>query len=127
MTRSVRDEKVDLSTLLKPVGIVLAREALREESRKAMGDDRELNRHCGRIANAAEWLFDSEGGQSATNLVQLAIAFEALEAVFHFESMRHLERHSRGWFARHKKEAAEALEILRQRKMLLRQAAPSGR
>jgi hypothetical protein len=74
-----QDEQV-VREQLKSVGVVLRRELLREEKRKANAapDEWELNRHCARIANAAEWLFDSEGGGSATHFVQLAIAFEAL-------------------------------------------------
>jgi hypothetical protein len=73
-------EKEAVVQRLKSIGVVLLREPLREEKPGANEppDEWELNRHCGRIATAAEWLFDSEGGHSATHLVQLAIAFEAL-------------------------------------------------
>ena len=39
----------------------------------------QLDRHCARIATAAEWLFDATHDQaSATTFVQTAIGFEAL-------------------------------------------------
>src|SRR5438874_13772810 len=40
--------------------------------------------------------------------------------------MRYLEWHGRRWFTQYKKEASEALEILRQRKTLLRPAPASA-
>jgi hypothetical protein len=91
-----------------------------------------LRERRGRGAVAVEQVFAEIGGPIRLSILLLADSeiaplsrvngMHALEGVFQFDALRFLERQSRGWFATHKREAAEALEILRQRKMLLRPA-----
>ena len=77
--------QVSLKERLRTVGLVLAREVQWDPTRKrptwgsAEAAHAQVNRHCARIATAAEWLFDATHEQpSATTFVQTAIGFEAL-------------------------------------------------
>lgn len=67
------------------IGAVLRREAELDSNIKSKPKTseekyvRQIQRHCARIATAAEWLFDAEHSpESATTVVQTAIAYEAL-------------------------------------------------
>lgn len=67
------------------IGAVLRREAELEPNLKSKPKNseenyiRQIQRHCARIATAAEWLFDAAHvPESATTFVQTAIAYEAL-------------------------------------------------
>jgi Apea-like HEPN len=69
------------------IGAVLRREAELQQNppkkaRKESSEEiyaRQIRQHCARIATAAEWLFDAEHApESATTVVQTAIAYEAL-------------------------------------------------
>src|ERR1700683_125254 len=70
---------------LATVGTILAREEQWDATKKraprgsAEATQAQFDRHCARIATAAEWLFDATHEQpSATTFVQTAIGFEAL-------------------------------------------------
>jgi hypothetical protein len=67
------------------IGAVLRREAEFDPNIKSKPKTseekyaRQIQRHCARIATAAEWLFDAEHSpESVTTVVQTAIAYEAL-------------------------------------------------
>jgi hypothetical protein len=74
-----------VAKMMRPVGRVMnfaqRAESLTRKARRTMLENIELDVavHCGRVATAAEWLFDAESeSPSATTFVQVAIAFEAL-------------------------------------------------
>jgi hypothetical protein len=74
-----------LADRLSVVGLILAREGQwdpvvsRQAKSAVEAAQAQLDRHCARIATAAEWLFDATHDQaSATTFVQTAIGFEAL-------------------------------------------------
>jgi Apea-like HEPN len=76
---------MSLKERLATVGVIVAREshwdpAKKQASRKEPEvAQAQFDRHCARIVNAAEWLFDASHEQpSATSFVQTAIGFEAL-------------------------------------------------
>jgi hypothetical protein len=84
-TPSEVQPQATLADRLPVVGLILSREGQWDPtaSKKAKSPveaaQAELDRHCARIATAAEWLFDATHDQaSATTFVQTAIGFEAL-------------------------------------------------
>jgi hypothetical protein len=77
--------QASLGDRLSVAGLILAREGqsdptVRKHAKSPVeAAPTELDRHCARIATAAEWLFDATHEQaSATTFVQTAIGFEAL-------------------------------------------------